>query len=356
MSDLDAHIVDLTGDAPYPIWLLKGDMGEIVWANHEAERCLRRSIRYQQSRHLPDVIALPQTVRDGYNRCVATGRPVIIRNNSIDLGEGDNSLYDFSVFASGDYIGLIMQVAAQQSDGNTANIDAMSAMGRMLAHEIKNPLAGISGAVQLIKPDVDGEEALSLLNLIGSEIERIRRLVDRMETLGDKDPEKSSLVNVHEIMHRAAQVMSTEKKRTVKFTEVYDPSLPPIMADEDTLMQAVLNLIKNGVEAIETSGQGGEITLKTLFRAGVRRLREGGTLSSSLPIEIQIIDDGPGIAEPIRAQIFQPFVSNKPTGQGLGLAVVSKIIKAHNGIVEVSSRPGKTKFSILLPLNQETPS
>jgi len=150
--------------------------------------------------------------------------------------------------------------------------------------------------------------------------------------------------------------MSTEKGRTVKFTEHYDPSLPTIIADEDTLMQALLNLIKNAVEAIEQSGTGSEIVLSTRFRAGVRRRRNGSDLVSSLPIEIQIQDDGPGIPEPIRAQIFQPFVSNKPTGQGLGLAVVSKIIKAHDGIIEVNSRPGETTFSILLPLSHESQS
>jgi len=259
-------------------------------------------------------------------------------------------------FPSGDNIGLMLQEAGSQSGGRTTNIDAMSAMGRMLAHEIKTPLAGMSGAVQLLKPDVHGEEAIGFLDLIGSEIERIRRLVDRMETLGDQSPERSNSVNIHEILHRAAKVMSTEIGRTVKFTEHYDPSLPTIIADEDTLMQALLNLIKNAVEAIEQSGQGGEIQLLTRFRSGVRRRTYGGKLLSALPIEIQIMDDGPGIPETIRAQIFQPFVSNKPTGQGLGLAVVSKIINAHDGIIEVNSRPGATVFSILLPLSHEVTS
>lgn len=353
IKDLQPDMAALVEDLPYPIWLLRGEKGDIVWVNQEAERWLRRSVRFQQSRELPDVLILPQEVRDGYNRCLDAQSSVIIRNTQMELSEGDTALCHLTMFPSGDYIGLMLQVAAYQSDDTLTNVDAMSAMGRMLAHEIKNPLAGMSGAVQLLKPDVKGEEPLSLLNLIGGEIERIKRLVDRMETLGDNDPERAADVNIHEVLHRAAQIMSTEKGRTIQFTEHYDPSLPSIIADEDTLMQALLNLIKNAVEAIEHSGQGGEIILKTLFRSGVRRRIEGGAVASSLPIEIQIIDDGPGIPKPIRTQIFQPFVSNKPTGQGLGLAVVAKIIKAHNGIVELSSQPGKTKFSILLPLSDE---
>ena len=350
------HLTSMAEDTPYPLWLLKGSDARIIWGNQEAERWIGQSIRAQISKSLKDYLSYPKDVCAAYARCVETESSVIIRNCDINLGNGQQARCHITIFPAGDNVGLMLQEAASQSDGTTANIDAMSAMGRMLAHEIKNPLAGISGAVQLLKPDVKGEEALGFLDLIGSEIERIRRLVDRMETLGDQSPERINEVNIHEVLHRAAKVMSTEKGRTVKFTEHYDPSLPTIIADEDTLMQALLNLIKNAVEAIEQSGTGSEIVLSTRFRAGVRRRRNGSDLVSSLPIEIQIQDDGPGIPEPIRAQIFQPFVSNKPAGQGLGLAVVSKIIKAHDGIIEVNSRPSKTIFSILLPLSHESQS
>lgn len=340
-------------DAPYPFWLIAGESGQILWANQEAERWAGQSLQVQTSKALFDLITLPNDVVKAYARSAASASSVIIRNCEITLNEGRPNFCDVSIFPSGDNSAIMFQETAVQSAEASGDIDVLSAMGRMLAHEIKNPLAGISGAVQLLKPDVEGEEALSLLDLIGSEIKRIGRLVDRMEKLGDQDPANKTSVNVHEILHRAAQIMSTEQDRTVKFTEVYDPSLPAIMADEDTLMQALLNLIKNAVEAVENSGQGGEIVLKTLFRSGVRRRINGNEQAAALPIEIRIIDDGPGIPDPIRGQIFQPFVSNKPTGQGLGLAVVSKIIKAHNGIIEVSSRPGKTQFSILLPLSHE---
>ena len=219
-------------------------------------------------------------------------------------------------------------------------------MGRMIAHELKNPLAGIKGAAQLLRDDIGTEEGQSLIDLIGSEIDRIRRLADRMETLGDQDPENAERVNIHEILRRARRVIQSANPKLI-FTERYDPSLPHAKGDADTLMQALLNLIKNAAEAIEAQGESGEIILETRFRTGVTS-RNGSAGAAHLPIEIRIIDNGPGIAEHIADQLFQPFVSTKPEGQGLGLSLVSKVAAAHGGIVEVKSRPGKTKFSLLL--------
>ena len=136
------------------------------------------------------------------------------------------------------------------------------------------------------------------------------------------------------------------------FTERYDPSLPHAKGDADTLMQALLNIIKNAAEAIEEAEDNGEIILETRFRSGVSKITDQTT--RHLPIEIRIIDNGPGVAENIKEQLFQPFVTSKPEGQGLGLALVSKVASAHGGIVEVSSRPGRTKFSLLLPVPEDS--
>jgi len=214
-------------------------------------------------------------------------------------------------------------------------------MGRMIAHELKNPLAGIKGAAQLLRDDVDSEEGLALIDLIGSEIDRIRRLADRMEKLGDDDPTGTEQVNIHEILRQARRIIQSANPNII-FDERYDPSLPHANGDPDTLMQALLNLIKN---AAESAGEQGQIRLETSFRAGVR----GGNSGRLLPVQIQIIDNGPGIPKDMLAQIFQPFVTTKPEGQGLGLALVSKVAAAHEGLVEVQSVPGRTVFSLLLP-------
>ncbi len=355
MSLPRSDINELAEDLPYALWLLSGERAEILWANSEAEQWIGQSSRVQMSQNFIDLVALPPDALRGYQRCLETASPVIIRDCQIEFNDHRSRAlaYHLSFFPSQSGVGLQLQSAATQKNENIANLDAMSAMGRMLAHEIKNPLAGISGAVQLLRPDVTSEEAVSLLGLIGGEIDRIRRLVDRMETLGEQDPANMTDVNIHEVLRRAAQVMSAEKGRGIDFTERYDPSLPSLRADEDVMMQAVLNLIKNSVEAIEQSGQGGEITLTTLFRSGVRRRHKSGELSAGLPVEIRITDDGPGLPTAIRDKIFQPFISGKPAGQGLGLAVVSKIIAGHGGLIEVESRPGKTVFSILLPYGDE---
>jgi len=197
------------------------------------------------------------------------------------------------------------------------------------------------------RDDVEGEEGQSLIELIGSEIDRIRRLADRMETLGDQDPDNVDRVNIHEILRRARQVIQSANPNLI-FTERYDPSLPHAKGDADTLMQALLNLIKNAAEAVEPLNGQGEIILQTRFRSGVTSHTGSDDTTQHLPIEICIIDNGPGIAKHIASQLFQPFVSTKPEGQGLGLSLVSKVAAAHGGLVEVKSRPGKTKFSLLL--------
>ena len=214
-------------------------------------------------------------------------------------------------------------------------------MGRMIAHELKNPLAGIKGAAQLLRDDVESSEGLALIELIGSEIDRIGRLVDRMEKLGDVDPTGAEQVNIHEILRQARRIIQSANPSLV-FDERYDPSLPHVYGDPDTLMQALLNLIKN---AAESAGERGKILLETSVRTGVR----GGASGKLLPVQIRIIDDGPGVPKDMMAQIFQPFVTTKHEGQGLGLALVSKVAAAHHGLVEVQSVPGRTVFSLLLP-------
>jgi len=192
---------------------------------------------------------------------------------------------------------------------------------------------------------VESDEGRALIELIGSEIDRIRRLADRMEKLGDDDPQSAERVNIHEILRQARRIIQSANPSII-FDERYDPSLPHAFGDPDTLMQALLNLIKN---AAESAGDNGQIRLETSFRTGVR----GGKSGRNLPVQIKIIDDGPGIPKDMLTQIFQPFVTTKSQGQGLGLALVSKVAAAHEGLVDVQSVPGRTVFSLLLPAPSE---
>jgi len=332
-------------DAPFPSFMIDPDSYLVVWANDTAQNWTGLSTRRLSSKSLWDVLGSTDVPLDKIRAAFIDGSAVTIRDCEVKLSHSHNSesqISHITAFPTQNYLGVSIRLAKTQPHTQRMGGQVVSGMGRLIAHELKNPLAGIKGAAQLLRDDVETEEGQALIDLISSEIDRIRRLADRMETLGDTDPETQERVNIHEILRRARKIIQSANSQLV-FTEQYDSSLPHAAGDPDTLMQAILNLIKNAAEA------GTEITLKTNFRSGVSARENGKANGQSLPIEIQVIDNGHGIAPELLDQVFQPFVSTKKDGQGLGLALVSKVAAAHGGVVEVRSRPGKTKFSLLLP-------
>jgi two-component system nitrogen regulation sensor histidine kinase GlnL len=216
----------------------------------------------------------------------------------------------------------------------------------MLAHEIKNPLSGIRGAAQLLSEaaDSDGRE---LTGLIIAEVDRVRALIDRMEGFTDTRPPTLAEENIHAVLGHVRMLAEAGFGRAVSFRERYDPSLPPILGDRDALIQAFLNLVKNAVEA---SPSGGTVTITTAFRQGFRMRAHGTGARVSLPLEVCVIDEGEGAPVAIADHLFEPFVSAKRGGTGLGLALVAKVVGDHGGIVEYDRRQGRTVFRILLPL------
>jgi len=208
-----------------------------------------------------------------------------------------------------------------------------------LAHEVKNPLSGIRGAAQLI--EASGVES-ELARLIMREVDRVCRLVERMDAFADDAPLAREAVNVHEVLDHVRRLAETGFARHVRFVERYDPSLPAVPGDRDRLVQVFLNLVKNAAEALPPGG--GEIGLATAFeRAGPV---EGGGGALAVTVE----DNGPGIPSHLRARIFEPFVTAKRGGGGLGLALVAKLVADHGGVIEVESEPRRTLFRVLLPL------
>ncbi len=333
-------------DAPFPCFIIEAATHQVLWANEAAKHWTGLSIKRLGKDMLWSVLDVKENPEETIANSFAQGAAVTVRDCEIRLAHlSENAqLCHLSAFPTQGHIGIGVRFANAHPRNQPMGGQVVSGMGRLIAHELKNPLAGIKGAAQLLRDDVETEEGQALIDLIASEIDRIRRLADRMETLGDSDPETQEQVNIHEILRRARQIIQSADG-TVIFTERYDPSLPHAAGDPDTLMQAVLNLIKNASEA------GNEIMLKTRFRSGVSA-RSEKMLGQSLPIEIQVIDNGEGIPPDLIDQVFQPFVSTKKDGQGLGLALVSKVAAAHGGVVEVRSRPGKTVFSLLLPTPQ----
>lgn len=229
---------------------------------------------------------------------------------------------------------------------------ARSAMGAaaILAHEIKNPLSGIRGAAQLLESSHNGRDA-ALTQLICNEVDRIAALIDRMQDFTTDRTLECSAGNIYPLIDRAAGIAAAGFAKNIKIIKRYDPSLPFASINEDALVQVMINLLKNAAEALEHVEQPC-IRVETAFRHGVSVVMGGGKGSAVLPIEIVVIDNGPGVPEHILDHLFNPFITGKRDGQGLGLALVDKLVRDMSGFVQYSrdAEAGESTFRILLPM------
>ena len=267
-----------------------------------------------------------------------SGRPVTIEG--APAGEGGDLLV----------LALHERSMADKMDRRLTHRHAarsITAMAAMLAHEVKNPLSGIRGAAQLLEQDADvaGRE---LTQLICDETDRIVALVDRMEAFSDYAPITRTEVNIHEVLDRVRKIAQSGFARHVRINEVYDPSLPPVHGDRDLLLQVFLNLVKNAAEA--APGTGGEMILTTAYRHGLSLAAPGGDGRRHLPLVVSVADNGSGIPDDLKAHLFDPFVTTKRNGTGLGLALVAKVIGDHGGVIEFDSQPRRTVFRVFLPV------
>lgn len=327
--------------SPTPTVVLSSD-GRLVLANAAAEQLLGQAIGLLRRQAIASVLPLGNPLsllveRVLVEQVAATGR-------RFDIEFPDAPILHVDAWVGplpGDQVQVTLapRSTGPLADRTADTLRSVAGMGRTLAHEIKNPLAGIRGAAQLLSAGATTEDA-ALAQLIVDETDRIRRLVDRVEAFSDEREPVPTPVNLHRILDRVRVLMAAGIGERLVFRERYDPSLPHAWGDEDQLIQVFLNLVKNAVEAAGTRSDGaGEVLIATRYRHD----------SPSAPLEVRVQDNGPGIAPGIRDRLFHPFVTTKPTGAGLGLTLVAKLVADHHGLIDVESEPGRTVFTVLVP-------
>ena len=338
---------------PVPSVIVSDD-DKICEINSSAEGFLNMSAKSIRNVPVFDKLAIDAPLEEAFERVRRDDAPMFI--NNVDVSGGNAAPVPCNIqiaplSGKPGWVLLLMeprQIADRLGRSLSAKSSARSAIGmaEMLAHEIKNPLAGITGAAQLLSMGISPEDQ-ELTDLIVEESRRIVALLEQVEQFGNLRPPAKRPINVHDLIDRARKSAQLSYGASMKFIEEFDPSLPPTFVDGDQLMQVFLNLFKNASEASDKNG--GVIRIRTFYDLSLRLRRKDGS-GGSLPLQVEIIDDGPGLPPEISSDIFEPFVSGRENGTGLGLALVSKIISDHEGWISVDSVPGKTVFRISLPV------
>src|ERR1700680_772369 len=342
---------------PNPVLLVAPD-GKIVDANMAAESFFEISTQFLQRQSLKELVPFGSPLLALIDQVRSSGSPV--NEYKVDLGTpriGGDRQVDLHVAPLTERPGHIVvmlqeRTIADKMDRQLTHRSAarsVIALAAMLAHEIKNPLSGIRGAAQLLEQAASDDDR-TLTRLICEEADRIVKLVDRMEVFGDERPVEREAVNIHVVLDHVRRLAQSGFARHIRFVEEYDPSLPLVLANRDQLVQVFLNLVKNAAEAIGENAAEGEIQLSSAFRPGVRLSLPGSKTKVSLPLEFCIKDNGPGVSEDLMPHLFDPFVTTKPTGSGLGLALAAKIVGDHGGIIECEAQPRRTIFRVLMPM------
>ncbi|WP_276487658.1 nitrogen regulation protein NR(II) [Ectopseudomonas mendocina] len=334
----------------------------LEYMNPAAEMLLAVSGQRSHGQFISDLFTESPEALSSLRQAVEQAHPFNKREAVLTSVTGQTLTVDYAVtplFSMGETL-LLLEVHPRdrllritKEEAQLSKQETTKLLVRGLAHEIKNPLGGIRGAAQLLSRELPNEDLKDYTNVIIEEADRLRNLVDRM--LGSNKLPSLAMTNVHEVLERVANLIEAESQGGITLVRDYDPSIPDLLIDREQMIQAVLNIVRNAMQAIagQKNDMGlGRITLRT------RTLRQFtiGHTRHRLVVKVEIIDNGPGIPPELQDTIFYPMVSGRADGTGLGLAITQNIISQHQGLIECESYPGHTVFSIFLPLEQGAPS
>ncbi len=347
-TELHQRILDNLNES---VMLFDADL-KLVYANPAAEMLLGASTRQIIGLPFTDLVMPRDPVIDQLQDAVQSNHPFSKHEQSVTLFSGTELTVDFTVnviHSNFDEPQILFEILPVErllritrDDALVAQQAATQELLRGLAHEIKNPLGGLRGAAQLLERELEKEEQKEYTSVIINEADRLQKLVNRL--LGPSGMPRNREVNIHEIIEYVRNIVIKDRHTNVLFHRDYDPSIPEIEGDPDLLIQALMNIINNAYEAL---GNTGNITVRTR----VLRKYTIGQVQHRLVMKVDVIDDGPGIPEHIKDKIFFPMVTGRAEGTGLGLSIAQRLVHQHGGLIEVESQPGRTNFSILLPIN-----
>lgn len=343
-----SHILDYLVTA---VVVLDGALN-ITYVNTAAETLLGVSGEKSAGKPLQNFFANDNSAPTGLQEALKGGEGYTRRRANWKLKPDRDLVVDFSVSPDTELNQLIIEIHVldrvlriSRDEAWLASQETTNNMVRSMAHEIKNPLGGIRGAAQLLSRELEDNDLEEFTKIIIDETDRLRNLTDRM--LGPNKPIHHRPVNVHDVLEHVKSVTSLEAPTGVCITRDYDPSIPDLMGDREQLIQALLNIVRNAMQALsENNIEDGLVTLRTR----VKRRHTIGRKTHRLIAEISIIDNGPGIPPELIEDIFFPMITGRAEGTGLGLAISQNLITRHEGLIECSSVPGNTVFSIYLPL------
>ncbi|MBL3565183.1 ATP-binding protein [Rhodovulum sulfidophilum] len=338
---------------PIPAFLLDAE-DRITNINPASELFVNATIKTLSGVPVFDRLAVDAPLDEAFARVRANRAPLFINDVDVSAGNKPPVLCNVQVAPMNDAEEhLLLLVTPREIAGRLGRVHSVKSaarsaigMAEMLAHEIKNPLAGITGAAQLLSMNLSNGD-LEMTDLIVEESRRIVKLLEQVEQFGNLRPPACKPVNIHDVLDRVRRSATVGYAANMAILEEYDPSLPATWADPDQLMQVFTNLITNAAQA--AGPRGGTIRLRTFYDLSLR-LRHPDGSGVPVPLQVEITDDGPGLPAEISAEIFEPFVSGRENGTGLGLALVSKIIGDHGGWIAVDSVPGRTVFRVSLPV------